>query len=79
MRNTSNATFEITSFEFMLNAVPAPEFIISTTNWSTCFPDKILSQAETMAFPRFVSIAFVFIFATAADRFIITNDLIKFS
>ena len=63
----------------MLNAVPAPELIISTTNCSTYFPAKILSHAEIMAFPRFVSIAFVFIFANAAERFIITNDLIKFS
>jgi hypothetical protein len=28
----SNALFAITSFEFILNAVPAPEFIDSTTN-----------------------------------------------
>ena len=32
----------------------------------------------TIAVPCFLLIAFVFIFATAADRFILTNDLIKF-
>ena len=42
------------------------------------YNDNILSHAVTIAFPRFVSIAFVFIFATAADLFIIINALIKF-
>ena len=68
----------MTSLEFMLNAVPAPELIISTTNCSVNFPDNILSHAETMAFPRFASIALVFIFATAADLLIITNASIRF-
>ncbi|MND09759.1 hypothetical protein D3C83_333420 [compost metagenome] len=42
------------------------------------FPANILSHAETIAFPRFASIAFVFMFAIAADLFIMTNDFIKF-
>ena len=79
MRSTSSATFDITSFVFMLNAVPAPEFIMSTTNWSICLPARILSHAVTMARPRLASIAFVLMFATAADRFIMTNAIIRFS
>ena len=37
----SSATLAITSFEFMLKAVPAPELIASTTNWSTNRPARI--------------------------------------
>ena len=62
----------------MLNAVPAPELMASTTNWSRYFPDKILSHAWTIALPRFLSIAPAFMLAIAAERFIITNDFIRF-
>src|SRR5215213_9362866 len=45
----SNALFAITSLVFMLNAVPAPELIASTTNSSSRLPVKISSHAFTIA------------------------------
>ncbi len=57
----------------MLNAVPAPELISSITKPSWNLPARILSHAEIIACPSFLSITPHLILATAAERLIITN------
>ena len=69
----SRATLATTSLAFMLNAVPAPELIMSTANWSRNLPPSMSSHAYTMALPRLASRAPTFMLAIAAERFIMTN------
>src|ERR1043166_3755662 len=73
----NRALFAITSFTFILNAVPAPEFISSIKNWSSNLPAIISSHTFTIASALSASRAFSSLFANAAERFIITKDLIR--
>ena len=56
-----------------LNAVPAPELIASTTNWSSSLPAKISSHALTIALALSASSALSSLFASAAERLIMTK------
>jgi hypothetical protein len=50
---SSSARLQMTSLAFMFDDVPAPPWTMSTTNWSCSAPDRISSQAATMACARF--------------------------
>ena len=46
---SSSPRLAMTSLAFMLVEVPAPPWIMSTTNWSWSLPAMISSQASAMA------------------------------